>query len=201
MLIILHSVAMLVGAYSCCFLLLSSQTLTFTKNIRSYMKKIGLVSDTHGFWDDKLTAFFSEVDEIWHAGDIGSIELYDKLNAGKKLRAVYGNIDGGATRLAAKPFLFFEIEGFRVLMAHIGGYPNKYDREFLQKIVELNPSLAIAGHSHILKVMFDKKHDLMFLNPGAAGVSGFHAVRTALRFTLDNGAIKDLEVAEWERKA
>lgn len=164
------------------------------------MIKIGLVSDTHGFWDDKLDAFFDGVDELWHAGDIGSIELFDNLSKKKMLRAVYGNIDGGATRLAAKPFLSFACEGADVLMAHIGGYPGRYDKEYLKLIDTCKPTLAIAGHSHILKVMFDKKHNLLFMNPGAAGISGFHSVRTAIRFSIDNGEIKDLEVAEWERR-
>lgn len=164
------------------------------------MLKIGLVSDTHGFWDDRLDEFFQDVDEIWHAGDIGSIELFDNLSKKKPLRAVYGNIDGGATRLAAKPHLFFEAEGMKVLMAHIGGYPNKYDREYLSLIDKYEPTLAIAGHSHILKAMFDKRHNLMFMNPGAAGISGFHTVRTAMRFVINQGKIADLEVAEWERR-
>ena len=165
------------------------------------MIRVGLVPDTHGFWDDKLDAFLADVDELWHAGDIGSIELLDNLSKKRTTRAVFGNIDGGATRLAAKPFLFFECEGVKVLISHIGGYPNKYDRDYLKLIDELRPTLAIAGHSHILKVMFDKKKNLLFMNPGAAGISGFHSVRTALRFTIENGAVKDLEVAEWERKA
>lgn len=162
--------------------------------------RIGLVSDTHGFWDDKLGNFFADVDEIWHAGDIGNVELLDNISKKKKVRAVFGNIDGGALRLAAKPFLFFEVEGVSVFIAHIGGYPGKYDREYLSRIIEMEPKIAIAGHSHILKVLFDKKNDLLFLNPGAAGIYGFHAVRTALRFTIADGEIKDLEVGEWEKK-
>jgi uncharacterized protein len=165
------------------------------------MLRVGLVSDTHGFWDDKLDAFFADVDELWHAGDIGSIELLDSLSKKRTTRAVYGNIDGGPIRLAAKPFLFFECEGVSVLMAHIGGYPNKYDRAYQKLLDDYRPTLAIAGHSHILKVIFDKKRNLLFMNPGAAGISGFHSVRTALRFTVDNGEVKELEVAEWERKA
>lgn len=163
------------------------------------MVRIGLVSDTHGFWDENLDEFFKDVDEIWHAGDIGSIELFDNLSNKKPFRAVYGNIDGGATRLAAKPYLFFEIEGVKVLMAHIGGYPNKYDREYLSLIEKYKPTLAIAGHSHILKAMFDKRYNLLFLNPGAVGLLGFHTMRTAMRFTINDGKIADLEVTEWKR--
>lgn len=165
------------------------------------MLRVGLVSDTHGYWDDKLDAFFEGVDELWHAGDIGSTELLDKLASRWHLEAVHGNIDGGATRLAAKPFLFFERDGVMVLIAHIGGYPGKYDRLFLKLIDDYQPTLAIAGHSHILKVMYDSKKSLLYINPGAAGVSGFHQVRTAIRFTIANGEIKDLEVGEWERRA
>jgi len=163
------------------------------------MQRIGLVSDTHGFWDDRLDAFFEDVDEIWHAGDIGSIELLDRLSKKKMTRAVFGNIDGGSLRHVAKPYLFFKCEEVSVLISHIGGYPAKYDRLFLKLIDEYKPTLAIAGHSHILKVIFDKKKNLLFINPGAAGVSGFHNVRTAIRFVIDNNAIKDLEVGEWER--
>lgn len=164
------------------------------------MFRIGLVSDTHGYWDEKLDAFFDGVDELWHAGDIGNLELLDNLSKRWTLRAVYGNIDGGATRLAAKPYLFFEVDKVSVLMAHIGGYPGKYDKLFLSQIEELRPKIAVAGHSHILKVIFDKKHNLLFMNPGAAGISGFHVVRTALRFVVDGDNITDVEVAEWERK-
>lgn len=164
------------------------------------MVKIGLVSDTHGFWDERLDAFFDGVDELWHAGDIGTIELYDGLAAKWTLRAVYGNIDGGALRLVAKPLLSFEVEGVSVLMTHIGGYPGRYEKSFKDEIMNYAPKLVIVGHSHILKVLYDKKMGHLHMNPGAAGISGFHSVRTALRFTLDNGDIRDVEVAEWERR-
>lgn len=165
------------------------------------MIKIGLVSDTHGYWDEKLDDFFEGVDELWHAGDIGSIELLDNLSKKWKVRAVYGNIDGGATRLAVKPLLFFTVEQVSILMTHIGGYPNKYERQFLSQIQQLKPMVVVAGHSHILKVIFDKQNNLLFMNPGAAGIAGFHAVRTALRLVINGDRVTDVEVAEWERKS
>lgn len=163
------------------------------------MKKIGLISDTHGVFDDKLREFLTDVDEIWHAGDIGSIELADRIAAFRPLRAVYGNIDGGTTRVAYKPMVGFECEGVRVLMTHIGGYPGRYESEAYSQILRCRPKLFISGHSHILKVIYDKKNDLLHINPGAAGLSGFHKVRTAVRFIVERGDIKELEVGEWSK--
>ena len=137
------------------------------------MKKIGIISDTHGCFDERLREFHKEVDEIWHAGDIGSLELADRIAAFKPLRAVCGNIDGGMTRRVYPPFLSFECEGVRVLMTHIGGYPRRYDPRAVQQIQTLHPKLFISGHSHILKVMYDPVHVLLAATPGAAGVYGF----------------------------
>ena len=132
------------------------------------MKRIGIISDTHGTFDDTLRAFLKDVDEIWHAGDIGSIELADRIAAFKPLRAVSGNIDGGMTRRVYPAFLAFECERVQVLMTHIGGYPRHYDPRAVQKIQSVHPKLFIAGHSHILKVVYDPVYDLLAVNPGAA---------------------------------
>ena len=164
------------------------------------MKRIGIISDTHGTFDDRLTEFLKNVDEIWHAGDIGSIELADQITAFKPLKAVSGNIDGGLTRRVYSDFLSFECEEVRVLMTHIGGYPRNYDPRAVQKIQSLRPKLFIAGHSHILKVVYDPVYDLLHVNPGAAGEFGFHKVRTAVRMVIDGSDMRDMEVGEWPRR-
>ena len=164
------------------------------------MRRIGLISDTHGCFDDPLRDFLKDVDEVWHAGDIGSIELADQIAAFKPLRAVYGNIDGGATRYSYSDFLCFEVEKVKVLMTHIGGYPRHYDPRARARIEQLHPNIFVAGHSHILKIIYDNIHDLLHLNPGAAGCYGFHKVRTALRFTIDGADIRDMEIWEWPRQ-
>lgn len=160
------------------------------------MLKIGLLSDTHSYWDDRYKEYFDECDEIWHAGDIGSLELLEKLEELKPVRAVYGNIDDNSIRQACKEDLRFQVEKVNVLMTHIAGSPKKYNPR-VKKILQLNPlKLLIGGHSHILKVMFDKDFNCLYMNPGAAGIYGFHSVRTLLRFVIDNGNIRDLEVIE-----
>ena len=164
------------------------------------MKKIGIISDTHGTFDDTLREFLKDVDEIWHAGDIGSLELADAIAAFKPLRAVSGNIDGGLTRRVYPDFLSFECEGVRVLMTHIGGYPRHYSPPALQLIQGARPDVFVAGHSHILKVMFDPVYRLLYINPGAAGEYGFHKVRTAVRFTIDGDDMRDMEIGEWPRR-
>lgn len=160
------------------------------------MKKIGLLSDTHGYWDDKFKIHFAECDEVWHAGDIGSLSLTANFEAFKPFRAVYGNIDGADVRAAFPEFLRFSIEGVDVLITHIGGYPGKYDPRVRAILQTKPPKLFICGHSHILKVMYDKKFGCLDMNPGAAGKYGFHKVRTLLRFVIDAGNIRDLEVIE-----
>ncbi len=160
------------------------------------MKKIGLLSDTHGHWDDKYETYFDTCDEVWHAGDIGSLELAARFEKMKPFRAVHGNIDDGPTRAAYPATLRFTVEEVDVLITHIGGYPGRYDPSIRARLTADPPKLFIAGHSHILKVMYDKKLECLHINPGAAGKYGFHKVRTLLRFVLDHGNIKDLEVIE-----
>lgn len=160
------------------------------------MKKIGLLSDTHNCWDEKFETYFTSCDEIWHAGDIGSLELARRFETLKPFRAVYGNIDDRLTRLAYPEKVRFTIEGIEVLMIHIGGYPGKYDSGIRSELYARPPKLFVCGHSHILKVMYDKKLECLHMNPGAAGKYGFHRVRTLLRFVLDDGNIRDLEVIE-----
>jgi putative phosphoesterase len=160
------------------------------------MKRIGLLSDTHGYWDDRYVKYFSECDEIWHAGDIGTMELADRLAAIKPLRAVYGNIDGGDLRRQFSEKYRFRCEEVEVLIKHIGGYPGHYDASIRGSLFARPPKLFISGHSHILKVLYDQSLQCLHINPGAAGISGFHKVRTLVRFTIDGSEIKDLEVIE-----
>ena len=163
------------------------------------LKRIGLLSDTHAYWDDKYLEYFAECDEIWHAGDIGSTSLADRLAAFRPLRAVVGNCDGGDLRLMFPQVLRWSCEGADVLMTHIGGYPGRYDRSIARQLYERPPKLFICGHSHILKVKYDRTLGLLHINPGAAGLQGWHQVRTLVRFTIDNGAFRDLEVIEIPR--
>ena len=160
------------------------------------MKNIGLLSDTHGFFDPKLRDFFKDCDEIWHAGDFGNLETAKEIAAFKKLRGVYGNIDGTDVRNIYPLDNEFVIEELKVWITHIGGYPWKYDRRIRKKISYNPPSLFISGHSHILKIIPDKDLGLLHINPGAAGKTGFHLIRTAVRFVIDSKNIKDLEVFE-----
>lgn len=164
------------------------------------MKRIGIISDTHGTFDDTLREFLRDVDEIWHAGDIGSLELADEIAAFKPLRAVSGNIDGGVTRRVYPDFDVFRCEKVEVLMTHIGGYPRRYDPRAAARIQSIRPKLFISGHSHILKVMYDQTYDLLTVNPGAAGEYGFHKVRTAIRLIIDGADMRDMEVGEWPRR-
>lgn len=163
------------------------------------MAYIGLISDTHGIFDDKLRKFLEPVDEIWHAGDFGSLETADAIAAFKPLRGVYGNCDDYSVRLAHPYIQSFEIEGMKILMMHIGGYPGRYDYKAFQLINAHLPQIFICGHSHILKVINDPKYNMLTINPGAAGIQGFHTVRTAIRFRIEGGTIKDMEVGEWDR--
>ena len=162
------------------------------------MTRIGLLSDTHTYWDEKFHKYFMECDEIWHAGDIGSETLIKKLAEIKPVRAVYGNIDGQNIRMDFPKVAVFTIEKVKVLMTHKGGYPGKYNPEIKPIINSEKPNLFISGHSHILKVMFDKKLNCLHINPGAAGKTGFHKVRTLVRFSIEQDKIKDLEVIELE---
>ena len=164
------------------------------------MTRIGLLSDTHGYWDERYLKYFDSCNEIWHAGDIGSLEIAERLAAFRPLRAVYGNIEGQAIRLRYPETAQFTVDGASVLMKHIGGYPGKYDPSIRKQIFANPPKLFISGHSHILKVKFDKTLGLLHINPGAAGIYGFHKARTLVRFTVDNGNFSDMEVIELNDK-
>ncbi len=163
------------------------------------MAYIGLISDTHGTFDDKWRSFRAPVDEIWHAGDFGTLECADSIAAFKPLKGVYGNCDGYDIRADYPLYLSFESGGMSVLMTHIGGYPGRYDPRARALIDEIRPQIFVCGHSHILKVINDPKRDMLVVNPGAAGLFGFHKVRTALRFRIDSGDIHDMEVCEWDK--
>jgi putative phosphoesterase len=160
------------------------------------MKRIGILSDTHSCWDDKYLIHFAGCDEIWHAGDIGSPLIIDRLAGYCPVRAVCGNIDGRELRLRFKELLRFKVEECNVLMTHIGCYPGKYSPAIRNILRSEKPQLFIAGHSHILKVMYDKEIGCLHVNPGAAGRQGWHAVRTLVKLTIDGSEIKDLEVVE-----
>ena len=160
------------------------------------MKRIGLLSDTHGYWDERYAKYFAECDEIWHAGDIGSPELAMRLNDIRPLRAVYGNIDGGELRRTYTDILRWQCEDASILMTHIGGYPGKYDPRIRKQLLASPPDLFISGHSHILKVQYDPALSCLHINPGAAGLQGWQTVRTLVRFTIDGKQFKDLEVIE-----
>ena len=163
------------------------------------MKRIGLLSDTHGFINPRVSDFFMHCDEIWHAGDIGNIETADKIAEIKPFKAVFGNIDGSQLRSSFKEAEIFKCEDVRVLMIHIGGYPGRYSQKARKLIEEYKPKLFISGHSHILKVMPDKKYNLLHINPGAAGNSGLHKSITMVRFLIDGADIRDLEVFDLAR--
>ncbi len=163
------------------------------------MKKIGIISDTHGTIIPQVYSFFKDVDEIWHAGDIGDIATAETLAAFKPLRAVHGNIDDHVVRLQYPEDLSFHIEDVDVFMTHIGGYPNHYLPEVRQILADNKPNLFICGHSHILKVIYDKNLDLLCINPGAAGNSGFHKKITMIRFVIDKINFKDMEIFELDR--
>lgn len=160
------------------------------------MLRIGLLSDTHGWWDDRYAEYFSSCDEIWHAGDIGSEELALRLGGIKPLRAVYGNIDGASVRSQYPKVATFMVEDVKVMMTHIGGYPGRYAPDIRMELYQYRPNLFITGHSHILKVIHDASLDCLHMNPGATGISGFHQVRTLLRFSINKDKIEDLEVIE-----
>lgn len=164
------------------------------------MRKILLLSDTHSFIDDQILKYVKQADEVWHAGDIGDPIVTDTIKKLKPLRSVFGNIDNDQVRLEFPENNRFLCEKVDVWITHIGGYPNKYDRRIREDIKANPPKLFISGHSHILKVMWDKKLNLLHMNPGAAGKHGFHKVRTMLRFVIDGEQIKDLEIIELEKR-
>jgi phosphoesterase, MJ0936 family len=160
------------------------------------MTKILLLSDTHGHMDDTILKYAAQADEVWHAGDIGSLSVTDQLKALKPVRGVHGNIDDHVIQMEFPENNRFLCEEVDVWITHIGGYPNRYNVRIKEEIKRNPPKLFICGHSHILKVMFDKKLDLLHMNPGACGKQGFHQVRTMLRFVINGDKITDLEVIE-----
>jgi phosphoesterase, MJ0936 family len=163
------------------------------------MLRIGLMSDSHGCIQPKIFDFFKDVDEIWHAGDIGNIQTAESLAAFKPLRAVHGNIDDHIVRMQYPEDLFFNIEDVNVYMTHIGGYPDHYLPEIKHVLMDRKPDLFVCGHSHILKVMFDEKLNLLHINPGAAGNSGFHKKITMIRFAIDGKEFRNMEIFEIDR--
>ena len=158
--------------------------------------KILLLSDTHGYLDKEIKKHANEADEIWHAGDFGTIELADELQKIKPVRGVWGNIDGKDVRLSYPLDNTFQMDGIKVFMTHIGGYPGRYEPRLKPIISQHPPHLFICGHSHLLKVIRDPKNNMLCMNPGAAGVHGFHKVRTMLRFVISDGKISNLEAIE-----
>jgi len=158
------------------------------------MKKIGLISDTHNFFDNKIYKYFKEVDEIWHAGDIGNIEIFDEINNFKKTKAVYGNVDGYEIRNLCKKELFFNLFNFKIFITHIGGKPPKYNKEVREKLNKFKPDIFICGHSHILNISKDDNFKLIYMNPGAAGKIGFNKERTIVRFEIGNKKLNSVEV-------
>lgn len=163
------------------------------------MRKILLISDTHSCIDQRILKYVNQVDEVWHAGDIGAIEVTDTIKKLKPLRAVYGNIDGIEARGEFPEDLFFTCEQVSVFMTHIGGYPGKYVPRVKQELLRYKPKLFICGHSHILKVQYDAVLDVLHLNPGAAGKSGFHQVRTMLLFDIDGSDLKNMQIIEFPK--
>lgn len=163
------------------------------------MKKVGILSDTHYYIGEEIFRHFEGCDEIWHAGDIGSIEVADHLAEFKPFRAVYGNIDNHLIRSQHPLIQRFNCEEVDVFMKHIVGYPGRYDKSISETLKHNPPLLLIAGHSHILKVQYDTENNFLFINPGAAGKNGFHQVRTLVRLTIDGSTMKDLEIIEMKK--
>jgi len=161
------------------------------------MIKIGLLSDTHGYLGDYVYRFFEDCDEVWHAGDIGSIDVLNTLKNFKPFRAVYGNIDGSLIKKEVPAIQQFSIEGMNVFIKHIVGYPNKYDKNIIPILQSSKYNLVIGGHSHILRIMYDKKYNWLFVNPGAAGLYGFHTKITLVKLFIDNAHVKGADI--WER--
>lgn len=158
--------------------------------------KIGIISDTHGYLDDQIFHFFRDCDELWHAGDIGSLSVIEKLETFKPLRAVFGNIDESRIRWIYPENQLFDCSGLKVYMTHIGGLPPQYNPRTRAIIEKEKPAIFVCGHSHILKVMKDSKNDLLFINPGSAGNQGVHRIKTVLRFNVTSAVPGDMEILE-----
>lgn len=163
------------------------------------MKQIILLSDTHHSLDERFYPYFKKADEIWHAGDIGDLSVTDKLKEFAPIKAVWGNIDNSTVRNEFKQNIYFKCENINVMMTHIGGYPGRYNKKILPIIKQVKPDLFICGHSHILKIMYDKKLKIMHMNPGATGNYGIHKVKTILSFNIEGKEIKDLNIIELPR--
>ena len=172
----------------------------FTRFRFKMSRKIGLISDSHSYIDHKTLSYLQEVDEIWHAGDIGSKDVVHALPSSKKLRAVFGNIDDADMQREFPEWQLFELEGVRVAMIHIGGKPPRYAKSVRQKIKDFGAQVFVCGHSHICKVEFDSSLNCLYMNPGAIGQQGFHHIRTMLLFELEQGKIQDLRVVELGRR-
>lgn len=182
-------------------ILLCTNLLIFAFVIFSRAKmKIGILSDTHGWVDPSLYEHFASVDEIWHAGDAGGMEVIRELESFRPLKAVWGNCDDHEVRRATREYLFFTAGTKKVLMIHIGGYTGHYSSRARELISQLKPDIFVCGHSHIVKVIFDKKYNMLCINPGAAGRVGLHRVRTVLRFTIEGDRMSDMELIETGRR-
>lgn len=163
------------------------------------MTKIGLISDTHGFLHPRVEEFLSGCDEIWHSGDVGDYQVINRFESTKTVRAVFGNIDGREVRTRLPKYQIFHCEQVKVVMTHIGGYPGRYEKEARERLETEKPNIFISGHSHILKIIYDKKRSLLHLNPGAAGNNGFHNSITALRFKIEGADILEMEILDIKR--
>lgn len=163
------------------------------------MKTILLISDTHNLLDDFIMNHITSVDEVWHAGDVGEVEIHDQIQNLKPLKMVYGNIDNHKLRAIVPKNQIFDCEGIKVFMTHIGGYPKRYEKNIKEELLQVKPDLFISGHSHILKIIPDKNLNLIHMNPGAAGKHGFHKKRTMLKFSISKGIIQDLYVIEKDK--
>lgn len=175
------------------------ELLTLLLNFASKMKRIGILSDTHGFWDDRFAAHFADCDEIWHAGDVGDYAIIERLAEICPVRGVSGNIDHGTVRRRLPELDIFRCEDVKVLLTHIGGYPGKWAPGMKRLLADEGINLAVDGHSHMLKVIYDRQLDLLHINPGAAGQQGWHKVRTLVKLTIDGADMRDCEVIELAR--
>jgi hypothetical protein len=161
------------------------------------MTKIGILSDTHGYIDDRILHYFENCDQIWHAGDVGDFQVIETLeNTGKKIMGVYGNIDNQKIRTVFPEVQVFTVEQQKVLMLHIAGYPGRYNKQAYHLIKKYQPNIVVCGHSHILKIQFSKELNLLHINPGAAGIKGFHKIRTIVRFDINGQKLQNMEVIE-----
>ncbi len=164
------------------------------------MKRIGIISDTHSHWDDRYATYFAGCQEIWHAGDVGDITILERLSEIAPVRAVSGNVDHGEVRRRCPEVDIFQCEGVKVMLRHIGGYPGKWAPGVKKTLKEDGIKLAVCGHSHILKVIYDRELDLLHINPGAAGLQGWQQVRTLIKLTIDGTDMRDCEIIELGKK-